>query len=125
MESEAKIAARIGEVMRRCRAARGWSQAVLAEHLDVSVDYVGLLERGERVPSIPVLLLIAERLGVSAAELLGERELEDWEQEALTAIRALPVAARDVVLAMLRGAAGATKQRRPARARARRGSRSS
>lgn len=112
-ESETAIAGRIGGVMRRCRVARGWSQAVLAERLDVSVDYVGLLERGERLPSLPVLIQIANEFGVSTAELLGEPTPETWEQEALVLLRALPIETRDVVVGMLKGAAAVASEAKP------------
>lgn len=112
-ESETAIAERIGSAVRRCRTARGWSQAELAERLMVSVDYIGLLERGERLPSLPVLIRIANEFGMSTADLLGALALEAWEQDALAVLRALPGETRVVVLGMLKGAAIAANETTP------------
>jgi ribosome-binding protein aMBF1 (putative translation factor) len=41
MEDEEQLAARLGATIREARKARRWTQATLAEKLDVSVTYVG------------------------------------------------------------------------------------
>jgi len=43
------------------RAERGWSQADLAERLDVSRQTVNSLERGRYDPSLPLAFRIARR----------------------------------------------------------------
>ena len=108
VESEARIARRIGAAVRRGRKARGWSQTALAEQLDLSVDYVGMLERGERLPSLSILIRIAQNFGETVASLLGAPSTDAWVEEALALLRAVPESARDATMAMLRGVAAST-----------------
>ena len=46
-------------VVRELRVARGWSQAQLAERLDVSRQTVNAVETGRYDPSLPLAFLIA------------------------------------------------------------------
>ena len=102
---DAEIAFRLARAMRQLRVEREWSQAELAEKLDVSVGYVGLLERGQRLPALGMLLKIADALGASLDQIVGRipptSARDDNEMAAL--IRGLPEEARAVVEAMLRG----------------------
>lgn len=45
--------------LRELREARGWSQAVLAEQLEVSRQTVNALETGKYDPSLPLAFRIA------------------------------------------------------------------
>ena len=45
--------------IRELRAARGWSQAHLAEHLDVSRQTVIAIETGRYDPSLPLAFALA------------------------------------------------------------------
>jgi putative transcriptional regulator len=45
--------------VRELRSARGWSQADLAEHLDVSRQTVNAIETGKYDPSLPLAFRIA------------------------------------------------------------------
>lgn len=65
-----------GRVLRRRREAAGLSQEALAARAEVHRNYVGLLERGQRVPSILVVQQLARALGTSMSELLAEVEEE-------------------------------------------------
>lgn len=102
---ERAIAQRLSQEVRRARTERGWSQAHLAELLDVSVNYVSLLERAERLPSVDMLVRLASELGVSISVLVGETKATEqtWAGEAFALLDAVPEDAREVVLAMLRG----------------------
>ena len=64
------IAIRFGEVLRRRREAAGQSQESLAATAGLHRNYVGLLERGKRVPSILVVEKLAAALGTTASSLL-------------------------------------------------------
>ena len=64
------IAIRFGEVLRRRREASGQSQESLAATAGLHRNYVGLLERGKRVPSILVVEKLAAALGTTASSLL-------------------------------------------------------
>ena len=49
--------------LRALRAERGWSQADLAERLDVSRQSVNAIERGKYDPSLPLAFKIARLFG--------------------------------------------------------------
>jgi transcriptional regulator with XRE-family HTH domain len=59
-----------GRVVREMREARGWTQEQLAERANMNASYLGFVERGDNVPTLTIILQIAEGLGVEAAELL-------------------------------------------------------
>jgi transcriptional regulator with XRE-family HTH domain len=63
---------RFGEVIRRYRKERGLSQEALAEAASLTADYLGFIERGENVPTLTVILKIAQALDVDASDLLQE-----------------------------------------------------
>ncbi len=62
----------IGKRIRMCREDRAWSQEALAEAVGISVTYVGMIERGEKVPRLETFVKIATALGVSADPLLAD-----------------------------------------------------
>lgn len=49
--------------IRELRDARGWSQAALAERLDVSRQTVNAIETGKYDPSLPLAFRIAREFG--------------------------------------------------------------
>lgn len=65
-----------GSVLRRFRTASGVSQEELALRAGVDRTFISRLERGERQPTITTLISIADALGVSATDLVGETEVE-------------------------------------------------
>lgn len=65
---------RFGDVIRRMRKERGLTQERLAERADIATDYLGFIERGENVPTLPVILKIARGLKVPPAELFRDFE---------------------------------------------------
>jgi transcriptional regulator with XRE-family HTH domain len=71
-----KLQQQFGSVVRRKRLAAGHSQEALSELAGLHRTYVGLLERGRRMPSILVAKKIAEALGTTKADLLTEVEQE-------------------------------------------------
>ena len=50
--------------IRQLRGERGWSQAVLAEKLDVSRQSINAIETGRYDPSLPLAFRIARIFGV-------------------------------------------------------------
>lgn len=97
------IGTAIGAEMRRLRTGLGWRREEVAEKLGVTENYVGMLERGERVPGIEILVKIADRMGTTISALLGERGDDPWTCEALALLHSIPEQARAPALAMLRG----------------------
>jgi transcriptional regulator with XRE-family HTH domain len=65
---------RFGQVLRRRRQEAGLSQEALAEQAKLHRNYVGLLERGLRMPTILVVQQLAKGLGTNMTELLAEVE---------------------------------------------------
>ncbi|MBY0527998.1 MAG: helix-turn-helix domain-containing protein [Gemmataceae bacterium] len=65
---------RFGKVLRRRRLAIGVSQEDLAAQAGLHRNYVGLLERGQRVPTITVVQQLAAALGTSMSKLLADVE---------------------------------------------------
>lgn len=115
---DAEIARQLGGEIRRYRRKAGLSQAKLAERIDTSVEYVSMLERALRLPSVGTLVDIARALGTSVDGLLGEARDETGVSETLALVRAIPYPIRPVVMAMLRSAADAYGKGRPAISRA-------
>lgn len=58
--------------MRRLREAKGMTQEELAERSDVSATYVGFVERGDNVPTLTIIIQIANALGVRPSDLLRD-----------------------------------------------------
>lgn len=54
------------------RAERGWSQARLAEELDVSRQTVSSLEKGRYDPSLPLAFTIARTFGLRIDEIFSD-----------------------------------------------------
>jgi XRE family transcriptional regulator, regulator of sulfur utilization len=69
-----ELSAYFGQVIRRSRDARGWSQEALAEKADLNRSYVGEIERGQVIPSLHTMEKLATALGVSVSELLATCE---------------------------------------------------
>lgn len=63
-------AVRFGAHVRRLREERGWTLEQMAEQAGMNGSYLGFVERGDNVPTLTVILLIAETLGVDAGDLV-------------------------------------------------------
>jgi transcriptional regulator with XRE-family HTH domain len=69
-----KIQQEFGNVIRRRRERAGLSQEALADKAGLHRNYIGLLERGLRTPSIDVLRKLAFGLNTTMSSLIGELE---------------------------------------------------
>lgn len=58
--------------IRELRAERGWSQAALAERLDVSRQTVNAIETGRYDPSLPLAFAIARVFQASIESIFQE-----------------------------------------------------
>lgn len=65
----------IGERIRKRRQTLRWSQEKLAEMADVSLNTVSRIEGGQSDMSIEVFRRLAQSLGMSASELVGDMEV--------------------------------------------------
>ena len=62
----------IGKNIRKYRLIRKLRQEDLAEKADLSTNYIGAIERGEKTPSLETLIVIINALGVSAEVILAD-----------------------------------------------------
>ena len=65
----ATLRSKFGQHLRQIRLSRRMSQERFAETLDISVDFLSLIERGRNAPSFETLDKIAKRLRMSVADL--------------------------------------------------------
>jgi transcriptional regulator with XRE-family HTH domain len=63
-----------GAVLREYREAEGLSQETLADKAGVHRTYVGLVERGQRNPTLEVGLRLATALGLTLTALIEAAE---------------------------------------------------
>ena len=60
----------IGKNIREHRRQRRFSVENLAEYLELSESYIGLLERGDRCPSLKIVFKLCDLYGISPNDLL-------------------------------------------------------
>lgn len=67
-----ELTVRFGLRVKELRKSIGLTQQELAERIEVSKDYIGLIERGLRSPSLFIVEKIAKTLKVSIGNLLDD-----------------------------------------------------
>jgi transcriptional regulator with XRE-family HTH domain len=67
----ATLKQRFGKKLRAIRLERRLTQEQFAEALDISVDFLSLIERGRNAPSFETLDNIAKRLRLPVSELFS------------------------------------------------------
>jgi transcriptional regulator with XRE-family HTH domain len=94
---------RIGQRIRDLRTQRPerWTQEELAERAQISVSFLSMIERGERVAHLETLAALASALGVSLGELFAGTEqptnqTEDLMRPLSEFARARGLTSRDV-----------------------------
>jgi transcriptional regulator with XRE-family HTH domain len=79
------------------------SQAELAAAVGISSNHLGVLERGEKVPTLETVEALAKTLKLPVAELVAEDSASDpWLEELKAAGTAVPLPLRSLALAVLR-----------------------
>ena len=80
-----ELGKRIGQRIRELRTQRPerWTQEDLAERAHISVSFLSMIERGERVAHVETLAALAEALSVSLAELFAGAEANGDQPEEL------------------------------------------
>ena len=71
----AKLQRQLGQTVRAERQARKMTQQQLAFAAELSLTYVGEIERGQRMVSVDTLQRLAHALELSAAQLLTKAEI--------------------------------------------------
>ncbi|HSY24928.1 MAG TPA: helix-turn-helix transcriptional regulator [Polyangiaceae bacterium] len=104
------LGALLGGRLRERREAIGWSQAQLAEAVGVSPNYIGVIERGEKLPTLEVVESASRALGVTVGALFAEDAPDAWADQAVALARAVPAAHRSLVIAVLQAIVTETRQ---------------
>lgn len=73
-KSEEDLARRLGEVIRDRRERAEMTQAELASLSRLNRNYIGMVERAERNPTVLALVAMASALGTQGHVLLREAE---------------------------------------------------
>lgn len=79
------IGKRLGQRIRELRTQRPerWTQEDLAERAKISVSFLSMIERGERVAHVETLVALSQALGVSLAEMFAGLDQASNEDEDL------------------------------------------
>lgn len=75
LDTAFKIQKKFGETLRFERRRRELSQEQLALEAEISMTYVGEIERGEKMPSIEVVVRLAKALGMAGSALMAKAGL--------------------------------------------------
>lgn len=82
-----KFSAAFADVVRRHRHRIGLSQEALAERADIHRTYMGMLERGERSPTLDTAAKLAAALEIPLDSLIAEAQGEWIRRPATTSPR--------------------------------------
>ena len=77
----------LGKKIRRLRINNCLSQARLAEAVDVSTNYIGQIERGDRTPSLDTVIALCNALHASVDYVVSD-DISTRDDEIMTDIRA-------------------------------------
>jgi len=58
--------------LKNFRQARGWSQAYLAEKVETSTNYIGMLENRVKFPSSEMIHKLSNALGIDPTDLFSK-----------------------------------------------------
>jgi transcriptional regulator with XRE-family HTH domain len=64
----------LGDLLKQARLQAGMTQEDLAAKASLTREYVSLLERGKRSPTIEVFIRVVRALGLSPAEVISKVE---------------------------------------------------
>ena len=62
----------IGKQIREARLQKSWNQDQLAEKTNLSLAYIGMIERGEKIPKLETFIRIINTLEISADVVLQD-----------------------------------------------------
>ena len=94
----------VGQHIREKRLAKSWKQCTLAEKVDLTTSYVGMIERGEKVPKLETFVHITNALDATSDELLEgvlNRGYEIRMSEYIKRIQNLPREEQDKIFDVL------------------------
>jgi transcriptional regulator with XRE-family HTH domain len=73
---EAEPAQAFGAAVRALRTEQGVAQETLANLADIERSHMGKIERGEHIPSLPLIFKIAAALECGATDLMAATEAQ-------------------------------------------------
>jgi transcriptional regulator with XRE-family HTH domain len=105
--SKVGIARSLGAQLQRVRRQRQWTQRELARRSGVPYYRISKYEKGQYLPPVPILLKVAQTLGVPLDLLVPhphgpQSETDRLLREALLEVFLLPLADRKALVALLR-----------------------
>lgn len=79
------IGKKLGQRIKELRTQRPerWTQEALAEKAKISVSFLSMIERGERVAHVETLASLADSLGVTLSDLFAGTDADPGEVEDL------------------------------------------
>jgi len=112
--TDSQLREQVARRIKDARLAKSWSQAQLAEKIDVSVESISRYETGKLALSLELLVKMARVLGVPVELLVGDSPagLSSEEAELVEGWRRLGARGRRVVLEMVRLACEPLENRR-------------
>ena len=63
-------AARFGAILKQLREQRGWTRQKLAQRAGITPTYIGILEYGGNIPTLPTILELIEVLGADIGDVM-------------------------------------------------------
>jgi transcriptional regulator with XRE-family HTH domain len=63
-------AARFGAILKQLREQRGWTRQKLAQRSGITPTYIGILEYGGNIPTLPTILELMEVLGADISDVM-------------------------------------------------------
>lgn len=75
LDRAAKLQKTFGAAVRAAREAKPMTQEQLAEKAELSLNYIGNVERGEKMASLDTIVRLAGALGIKASELIAQARL--------------------------------------------------
>ena len=93
-----KTKIQIGNNIAAYRKEKGWTQAGLAERINYSDKAVSKWERGESIPDVLTLMLLADRFGVTLNDLVASSEEVPAPKPAVHADRRIILRLCDVLV---------------------------
>ena len=100
-----------GREIRRRRHGLGLTLDALGEAVDLTPNYIGSIEMGQRDPSISTIMRLASGLGSTAGELLGLPEMTADAIEAARLLSTIPPKVRESIVGALRAIGTITRGR--------------
>ncbi|NOQ75456.1 MAG: helix-turn-helix domain-containing protein [Crocinitomix sp.] len=76
----------IGSKINLLRKEKGWSQGELAKNIDASREIIGKYERNENLPSVEMIVKMANAFNVTVDFLVGQGEHASYDKETINRI---------------------------------------